>query len=263
MLAWVATFARIATETTLSPEAIDYRRGYLITLAGLTITLGTVYIWNATSVFVWIYLGAGAWFYMQDRSDGREELAARARRAAQARIVRPSRPGHAPASCTCNRGSTGKVIETYRKLLDLLTPRERRIFYLLIGMIVVMGLVEMLGVASILPLMFVLRRPEVIETNAWLSWIYHGLGFSSHQGFMVFLALAVFGIVVFGMVFKAVTSYATYHFAMLRGYTISSRMLNGYLFQPYTWFLNRHSAGLGAAVLGEVQKVVACPCCRR
>ena len=43
---------------------------------------------------------------------------------------------------------------------------------------------------------------------------------------------------------------------MRRSYTISSRMLSGYLLQPYTWFLDRHSAGLGAAVLGEVQKVV-------
>ena len=36
------------------------------------------------------------------------------------------------------------MIETYRKLLDLLSPRERRSFYLLLGMIVVMGLVQML-----------------------------------------------------------------------------------------------------------------------
>jgi len=149
------------------------------------------------------------------------------------------------------------VIDTYRKLLDLLTPRERRVFYLLIAMIVVMGIVEMLGVASILPLMFVLRRPEVIDTNATLSWLYTGLDFSSHQNFQIFLAGLVFVIVVFGMIFKAVTSYATYHFTMMRSYTISSRMLNGYLFQPYSWFLNRHSAGLGAAVLGEVQKVVS------
>jgi hypothetical protein len=93
VLAWVVSFVRIATETTLSPEAADYRRGYLITLVGLTITLGTVYIWNATSIFVWIYFGAGAWFYMQDRSDGREELAARARRAAQARsFTEPALP---------------------------------------------------------------------------------------------------------------------------------------------------------------------------
>ena len=82
------------------------------------------------------------------------------------------------------------------------------------------------------------------------------LGFTSHQGFMLALASASSSSWSSGMVFKAVTAYATYRFAMMRSYTISSRMLNGYLSQPYTWFLDRHSAGLGAAVLGEVQKVV-------
>ena len=148
------------------------------------------------------------------------------------------------------------MIETYRKLLDLLTPRERRKFYLLLAMIVVMGLLQMLTVASILPLMFVLQHPAVVETSPSLSRIYSGLGFTSHQSFMLALALAVFALVIFGMVFKAVTAYATYRFSLMRSYTISSRMLSGYLNQPYTWFLDRHSAGLGAAVLGEVQKVV-------
>ena len=74
---------------------------------------------------------------------------------------------------------------------------------------------------------------------------------------MLALASGVFVLVIFGMVFKAVTAYATYRFAMMRSFTISSRMLSGYLSQPYTWFLDRHSAALGATVLGEVQKVVA------
>jgi len=148
------------------------------------------------------------------------------------------------------------VIATYRKLLDLLTARERRQFYALIVMIMVMGVLQMLTIASILPLMFVLRKPEVIDTNAMLSWAYRTFGFQSHQGFMVALAGAVFGFIVFGMVFKALTSYANYRFAMMRAYTISLRMLNAYLSQPYAWFLTRNSSGLGSAVLGEVQKVV-------
>ncbi len=148
------------------------------------------------------------------------------------------------------------MFETYRKLLDLLTPRERRTFYLLLAMIVVMGFFQMLTVASILPLMFVLQHPDIVDDGGTVSRIYTGLGFTSHQSFMVTLASAVFFLVIFGMVFKAVTAYATYRFSMMRSYTISSRMLNGYLSQPYTWFLDRHSAGLGAAVLGEVQKVV-------
>ena len=148
------------------------------------------------------------------------------------------------------------MIATYRKLLDLLTARERRQFYALIVMIMVMGVLQMLTIASILPLMFVLRKPEVIDTNAMLSWAYRTFGFQSHQGFMVALAGAVFGFIVFGMVFKALTSYANYRFAMMRAYTISLRMLNAYLSQPYAWFLTRNSSGLGSAVLGEVQKVV-------
>ena len=148
------------------------------------------------------------------------------------------------------------MIATYRKLLDLLTARERRQFYWLIVMIVIMGVLQMMSIALILPLMFVLRRPDVIDTNTTLSWFYQTFGFQSHQGFMIGLAAAVFFFIIFGMVFKAVASYATYRFTMMRAYTISLRMLNAYLAQPYAWFLTRNSAGLGSAVLGEVQKVV-------
>ena len=149
------------------------------------------------------------------------------------------------------------MFDTYRKLLDLLAPRERRRFYLLLVMIVVMGIVQMLTVASILPLMFVLQHPAVIETNDLLSRSIRPLGFTSHQSFTLALAFGVFVFVIFGMVFKAVTAYATYRFTMRRSYTICSRMLRGYLLQPYTWFLNRHSAALGATVLGEVKQVVS------
>lgn len=84
-LAWIGGALRIATQRTLTPEEQDYRRGYLIALAGLTITLGTVYIWNATCIFVWIYLGAGAWFYMSKQPEEVRDEATLARRAGQAR----------------------------------------------------------------------------------------------------------------------------------------------------------------------------------
>ena len=80
-------------QKTLSPEETDYRRGYLITLTGLTIVLGTVNIWNATSVFVMIYIGAGGWFYLQPREAETRDAEVRSRRAAQARAFGAARPG--------------------------------------------------------------------------------------------------------------------------------------------------------------------------
>jgi hypothetical protein len=85
VLAWSLNFARIAMQKTLSSEEMDYRRGYLITLTGLTIVLGTVNIWSATAVFVMVYIGAGGWFYLQPREAETRDAEARSRRAAQAR----------------------------------------------------------------------------------------------------------------------------------------------------------------------------------
>ena len=39
-------------------------------------------------------------------------------------------------------------------------------------------------------------------------------------------------------------------------YNIASRLIKSYLYQPYSWFLNRNSATLGKTILSEVSRVV-------
>ena len=51
------------------------------------------------------------------------------------------------------------------KFLYLLSSHEKKRAYLLLGMIMLMALIDMLGVASILPFIAVLTNPEIIETN--------------------------------------------------------------------------------------------------
>ena len=67
----------------------------------------------------------------------------------------------------------------------------------------------------------------------------------------------MFAVVVFGLLFSTLTQYIIYRFTDMRSYSIGSRLLRGYLFQPYTWFLNRHSSTLGVNVLSEVGSVVS------
>ena len=149
------------------------------------------------------------------------------------------------------------MLATYRKLLDLMTPPERRRFWGILGIIMFSGLAEMLSVASILPFIAVLANPDMLERNGRIAAVYHALDFPSRESFLVFLGSAVFGIVVFGLLFATFTHYLIYRFTGLRAYSIGRRLLRGYLLQPYTWFLNRHSATLGASVLSEVNHVVS------
>ena len=147
------------------------------------------------------------------------------------------------------------MFETYRKLLGILTRRERRNFFIVLFLVLIMGFVETIGVAAIVPFMLVLADPTAIERRSSLNEIYTTLNFTDPHAFMIFLGVTVFTVIVGGLLLKAYAFYTVYKFTMMRSYTISNRMLRGYLFQPYTWFLNRHSAEIGANILGDVAKV--------
>ncbi|MCC5888533.1 MAG: ABC transporter ATP-binding protein [Gammaproteobacteria bacterium] len=124
-------------------------------------------------------------------------------------------------------------------------------------MILAMSLLDVAGVASVLPFLAVLADPQVIHGSAPLSAVYSGLGFSSERSFLLLLGAAVFFIVVTGLAFKTMTLYALTRFSTMRNYSISSRLLHGYMSQPYVWFLSRHSADLGKTVLSEVDQVIS------
>jgi ABC-type bacteriocin/lantibiotic exporter with double-glycine peptidase domain len=117
----------------------------------------------------------------------------------------------------------------------------------------------MIGVASIFPFMSVIANPDVIETNIILKKIFHYskiFGVENYQQFLFFFGLFLFLLLVATLFFKALTTYAQARFCQMREYTISKRFVEGYLNQPYSWFLSRHSSDLGNAILSEVAIVV-------
>ena len=144
-----------------------------------------------------------------------------------------------------------------RKLLTLLTPRERRRGCLLLGMIIVMALLDVVGVASTMPFISVLAKPETVDSNPYLAAAYDHLGVESTERFLLFLGVVVFVALVTSIAFRAITTYALLHFTQMRRYSLATRIVTGYLRQPYDWFLNRHSADLGKTVLSETDQVVS------
>ena len=63
-------------------------------------------------------------------------------------------------------------MQTFKKLLFLLTTSEQKRARLLLMMMLIMALLDMIGVASILPFMAVLTNPSLIETNFTLNKIF-------------------------------------------------------------------------------------------
>lgn len=149
--------------------------------------------------------------------------------------------------------------DVYRKIFGLLDRRERRRFYLLVALVMVMGLFDVMGVASVLPFLAVVSNPDAVQDSRWLTWFYAVSGAESLTRFMVILGLTVFFFVLLTTIFRAATFYALTRFTKMRTVSLAMRLMEVYLRQPYMWFLGRHSSDLGKTILSEVNLVVNGP----
>ena len=148
------------------------------------------------------------------------------------------------------------MLDSYRKIIALLDAGERRAFFVLVGLTLVTGLVDMMGVASILPFLAVAANPASINDHALLRAFYDWTGAADPTAFLQLLGVLVCLVVVGSLAIKAGTLYLLTRFTRWRAQTLGVRLFGRYLAQPYEWFLNNHSAKLGKSILTEVDEVV-------
>ncbi len=124
-------------------------------------------------------------------------------------------------------------------------------------MIMVMGIFDVVGIASIMPFISMASDTSYIESNQYISALFHYLGFEEYKSFILFFGLGVILLVIISTIIRLTTIYNMYRFTFRREHSISLRLLTGYLNQPYSWFLNQHSADLSKSVLADVREVVS------
>ena len=142
-----------------------------------------------------------------------------------------------------------------RKMIELLSRRERVQLGLIFLAMLVMAFLETVSVASILPFLSVAADPSKIQTNAWLSWSYDALGFTSTNGYLLALAGTALLALLLSNASMAATHWAQIRFAAERNHSLSVGLLRHYLARPYSFFLHRNSADLGKNILAEVELV--------
>ena len=117
----------------------------------------------------------------------------------------------------------------------------------------------MVGVASIVPFMAVLTNPDLIETNFILNTMFQNskiFGVENNQQFLFALGTLVFILLIASLTFKAITTYQQLRFVQMQQFSIGKRLVEGYLHQPYSWFLNRNSADIGKTILSETGLII-------
>ena len=150
-------------------------------------------------------------------------------------------------------------MQIFKKLLFLLTLRERKRAIVLLIMITIMALLDTIGIASIMPFMAVLTNPGLIESNYILNTMFRNsviFGVENNQDFIFALGILVFILLMVSTTFKLLTSYLQIQFVQMREYSIGKRLVEGYLKQPYSWFSSRNSTDFGKTILSEVAVII-------
>jgi ATP-binding cassette, subfamily B, bacterial PglK len=143
-----------------------------------------------------------------------------------------------------------------KKLLSILTKDEKLKLILVLFGVILMGMLEVIGVGSIMPFLSVASDPEIIHENQYLSWVYSTFGFKTHEGFLFTLGICVIAFLFISNGSRAAASYINKRYTTGRQHALSYRLLTWYVKQPYSYFLNQNSSELTKNILNEVATVI-------
>ncbi len=146
-----------------------------------------------------------------------------------------------------------------KKIFYILSRKERIGAVYLLIMVLVMALIDMLGIASIMPFIALLTNPEIINTNSFINFAYQKasiIGIKNEHEFLIAVGVFVFSLLIISISFKALTTYFQTRYIKLCEYSLSKRLMERYLYQPYSWFLNRNSSYIGKTILSETSNVI-------
>tara|TARA_R100000687_G_C6452961_1_gene166212 strand:+ start:2488 stop:4200 length:1713 start_codon:yes stop_codon:yes gene_type:complete len=114
-----------------------------------------------------------------------------------------------------------------------------------------MGLIQILGVGSIIPFVSLLVNPELVERRSELKWFYEAGGFSDVESFIFVIGVGVLIVLVLGNAFSAFTIWLIAKFTWGNQVYLSSRLLQNYIQRPYEFFIGRNSSDISKNVLFE------------
>jgi ABC-type multidrug transport system fused ATPase/permease subunit len=137
----------------------------------------------------------------------------------------------------------------------LLTPAARRELAWLCLLAALAGLLETLGVASVMPFLAVLAQPELATSDARIAAPMSLLGVAGTSSSLAVLGALVLLALLVTNAISAASALRMLRFANRQGHGLAVRLLAIYLRQPYTFHLHRHSAELQKNVLQEVNRI--------
>jgi ABC-type multidrug transport system fused ATPase/permease subunit len=131
-----------------------------------------------------------------------------------------------------------------QKLFSLFKPEDKVEIYALIFALFVSAMLEMVGVALIMPFIAIIQSPDIIEQNKYLKLTYEITHASSHNGFIILCSIIILAFYILKNIAVGWIIYWQSKFLAVAESELAATLLRKYLAMPYEQFLSRNTAQL-------------------
>lgn len=139
-----------------------------------------------------------------------------------------------------------------QKLWFLFEPPARARLLLLMLAMMATAILEVLGVASIMPFIMVLKNPDMLQSYPQLLSVIGWLGMDRVFSLPTSIGLLTLVLLVGTNMAALCTNRLSLKFSYSQSHTIATRLLTTYLRQPYEFFMGRNASELSKNILSEV-----------
>ncbi|WP_133013306.1 ABC transporter ATP-binding protein [Marinomonas flavescens] len=141
-----------------------------------------------------------------------------------------------------------------KSLFYLLSVKQKRQFINLQVLVILMAFFELVGVASILPFMAVVSKPEIIDTNVIINQVYTYIGSETKNQFTVYLGALVFFSLLLSSIVSIITTWRCSLFASRVGAEIGQVLYDYYLHQSWLFHTSSSTAELTKQIAVEANR---------
>lgn len=144
-----------------------------------------------------------------------------------------------------------------KELFGLLTPSQRKRFYILQVLVVLMAFAEIIGVASIVPFMTLVGDMSILEQSNIISDVYRLSGLESPENFVFLVGCGVLAALSVSSFISMITTWQLSMFAARVGSEIADSLYAHYLKQSWLFHASGSSAQLTKKIATEAQRVTS------
>ena len=138
-----------------------------------------------------------------------------------------------------------------------LSKAERRKSIWMFMLLLLTSFLDVVGLASLVPVMMVAAEPGGVQKSSLFAPIYHMFHFESERSFLLALIIGVFLFFLFKNLFSTWVNYVQTKFTTNLGFNIVKSQLDKYLHFPFWEFSNLGSARLVDSALAVPSHYVA------